>query len=491
MRRLTGIFAGLLMAGASLFPAAAQSAWDYVLNPALERVVIPRAYIPRETVGYIGGEKPFFSAPEDLFIADTGMIYVVDTGNSRIVRMDAEFQVTGIFSGGESPLNRPRGIYVDDFGDMFIADTGNNRIVHLCSQGNFVDEFTRPDSELLSDEYEFKPVKVYMDPIGYLYIINENDYHGFITLDAHNRFRGYVAPTRLHFDVTQLLINTFASREQRERLSRRIPPYHSNFLIHDDGFVYAVTVFTDREQIKRINSVGVNSYTSRTQFADSLFGIDIGYYSYFGEQVDRNNQPIVPMFVDLHVDANGIISAVDAATQRIYQYDQEGRNLAVFGGRGTRTGEFGSVSSIAGDGQGNLYVLDREYGNIQVLEPTRFISMVHQGIHLQYQGRYEEAMIPWEEVLTIAPNYFAARTAMGKIYAKQGQWELSMDAYREGDDRSGYSEAFAKYRHGVFRENFLLTVLGIALAVTAGGLLFGRLKRWADAILSKIIMGRM
>lgn len=468
-----------------------QSPWDYVLDPALDRIAIPKAYIPVRTISVVGGEEPFFASPEDVFIANDGQVYVVDTGNNRVVRLSADLTINGIFDGGESPLNGPKGIYVDSYGDMFIADTQNGRIVHLSSNGVFVDEFVRPDSELLSDEYEFKPTKVFIDPIGIMYIINENDFHGFITIDAQNQFRGYVAPTRLHFDFTQLLINTFATREQRDRLSRRVPPFHSNFLIHDDGFVYATTVFSDREQIKRINSVGINSLTSRTQFADRLFGLDIGSYSFFGERLDRNNQLIVPMFVDLDVDGNGIITAVDSTTQQIYQYDQDGQNLAVFGGRGNRLGRFGSISSIASDAVGNLFVLDRQNNNIQVLQPTRFIQLVHSGISLQYEGRYDEAMVPWEEVLTMAPNYFVARIAMGKILQKQERWEHAMEAYRKGDDRVGFSEAFVNFRHDFFRNNFLLVLVGIIGIVVSIGFVWGSMKKWADSIMHKIITGKV
>ena len=72
-----------------------------------------------------------FSGPADLFERD-GYLYVLDSGNSRIVKTD----IRGSFakkiipaeSGEEIDLTKATGIYVDAKERIFIADSGNNAV---------------------------------------------------------------------------------------------------------------------------------------------------------------------------------------------------------------------------------------------------------------------------------------------------------------------------------------------------------------------------
>ena len=82
-----------------------------------------------------------FSGPHGVFAAAAGHLYIADTGNNRIRRVDG---VTGIittvagtgeqgFSGDSGAAIRarlasPYGVFVDGAGSLYIADTGNNRI---------------------------------------------------------------------------------------------------------------------------------------------------------------------------------------------------------------------------------------------------------------------------------------------------------------------------------------------------------------------------
>ncbi|MDC7235860.1 MAG: hypothetical protein PQJ58_21740 [Spirochaetales bacterium] len=463
---------------------------DYVFNEKWEYSWIPRTYTVDEAFTHLGSAG-FLNGAEDIFAASDGSLYIADTGNHRIVKLNSDFSVAGTYYGpDDSPMNGPRGIFVDDDGDMFIADTENGRILHLGPGGEYVEEFTQPDSQLFSEEYAFRPVKVAVDSLGFLYILNRDDYHGFITMDSMNRFRGYLAPTRLEFSLKQALVRRFASKEQKNQLAKALPPYHSNFYMSQDGSLYTTTVFTPHDQIKRINAVGSNTYTGMIQETSSFMGFTTGTYSYFGEKLtlDKSEQ-VVPMFADVTVDEKGIVTAIDSATQKIYQYDQEGRLLAVFGGPGETRGRFKSLSSITILEDGRLAVLDRELNTLQIFKPNLFISLVHNAISLQYQGRYDEAFEPWQQVININPNYNIALSSMAKLSFKQEDWKASVDRYRDAEDKSGYSEAFAEYRKSLFRNYFFAAVLiVIALSVILVKV-FAMAKRKADSILLKMIQG--
>ncbi len=76
------------------------------------------------------------SAAEDMFVTPDGTIYVADTGNDRIVKLE-NFEV--IASYGEEVLAGPTGIYVDDDGVIYVADAKSNTIVILDKDGNLAE----------------------------------------------------------------------------------------------------------------------------------------------------------------------------------------------------------------------------------------------------------------------------------------------------------------------------------------------------------------
>ena len=85
-----------------------------------------------------------FSAPGGLALDGSGNLYVADSGNNRIRRIDAEGVVTTIagsgpvfsqggYSGDGGPATEaqfalPRGLALDGSGNLYVADSGNQRI---------------------------------------------------------------------------------------------------------------------------------------------------------------------------------------------------------------------------------------------------------------------------------------------------------------------------------------------------------------------------
>ena len=85
--------------------------------------------------------------PTDVLVDGDGNLYIADTGNNRIRKVDSEGVITTVagtgnrghgFDGGpatQTRLNAPTGIALDGDGNLYIADTGNNRIRRVESQG--------------------------------------------------------------------------------------------------------------------------------------------------------------------------------------------------------------------------------------------------------------------------------------------------------------------------------------------------------------------
>ncbi|MBT3272926.1 MAG: tetratricopeptide repeat protein [Spirochaetales bacterium] len=426
---------------------------------------IPVTYVVERVIEDMGPQAGFLREPDDLFIDNSDILYVADRGNDRIVKLDLHGRALNVFTAEDTGgLNNPRGVYVHSDGDLFIADTGNERILHLSPNGDFVEEFTAPETKLLGETFTFDPMKIYINNTGIMHVLKSQ---AFLTMDARNAFRGLVGASHLDFNLGAWIVSSFATGEQKDRLAKRQPPPYSNFVIDANGMIYAAVVKKEEDQIRKINSVGENIYPS---------GI------FYGERIiDEFGVVQLPHFVDIAVDPLGVIYVLEQRSGKIYQYDQEGNNLTVFGGIGDLKGMFSLPTSLEIDSKGYLYVLDANLKNITVFKPTRFIQVVHRAVDFYSRGEYEEALEVWREVLSICSNYALAHKGIGKALLKADQYETSMTAYLKADDQDGYTAAFEEHRHGLFRKYFFLVVLVFAVAIFGLSWAITRLRRRAAA----------
>lgn len=86
-----------------------------------------------------------FDHPKDVTIAD-GVVYVADSLNGRIVRLDAE---TGalIDTFGETHLHQPEGVTVTPSGSVWVADTTWNRLIEFAADGTWRQTFGQLGSD--------------------------------------------------------------------------------------------------------------------------------------------------------------------------------------------------------------------------------------------------------------------------------------------------------------------------------------------------------
>ena len=76
-----------------------------------------------------------FNRPFGIAVDSSGRIYVADTANDRVVRMDdmtgRGWVALGTTGRGAGQFEAPRAIFVDSQGRIYVADTLNNRIVSM------------------------------------------------------------------------------------------------------------------------------------------------------------------------------------------------------------------------------------------------------------------------------------------------------------------------------------------------------------------------
>ncbi len=101
--------------------------------------------------GYSGDDGPAtlaqLNGPRGLAVGAAGNLYIADTGNHRIRRVDPSGIITTVagsngqgFGGDDGPaalaqLNSPFGLAIGSGGSLYIADSGNNRIRRINTSG--------------------------------------------------------------------------------------------------------------------------------------------------------------------------------------------------------------------------------------------------------------------------------------------------------------------------------------------------------------------
>ena len=441
----------LLCCWAGVRPTQAQSIVQpystYTIDSTDRPIPVPEAYVLHQMIDGLSLGIGGFAKPADIYVdRQSDHLYIVDSGNNRIVQLGGDGRVLRQF-GPELGLRNPQGIYhSSEDGSLWIADTGNARVLQLDANAEVLREFGPPQSEALTELGTAAPTKVLVDKRGYIYLL-EGSGVGMIVMDQRNEFRGFFGTTRLGFSTRWLWARYLATGAQREKFLMARPTAHTDMFLADDGFVYTAVAGSSSHQIQKLSPVGVNVFIGR--------GLEQRLYreKIFGERRRALTGEPPVRFVAVAVDADGTVTALDASNGRIYQYDQQRSLLLAFGRTGRGKGEFGLPSQLEVDSRGRLYVLDPARATVYVLRPTQFAASVHRASALQWEGQYAQAAATWEGVLGIASNYELAHSGIGKSSFQLGYWREAMDEYALARDQVGYSLAFHEYRQGLLRQN--------------------------------------
>ncbi len=174
----------------------------YVVDMRNHRI---RQLGPGEDVTTVAGSTPGlvngaladaqFSVPWDIVIDSNGDLFITDTNNHRIRKIDVSTgQVstfagtgsTGVTQGGflngpadQAQFRLPRGIAIDANDNLYIADTGNHRIRKITPDGTVT---TLAGTGVLGlrdgapDEARFRePTGIAVDVNGVVYVVDQNN----------------------------------------------------------------------------------------------------------------------------------------------------------------------------------------------------------------------------------------------------------------------------------------------------------------------------
>ena len=137
--------------------------------------------------GFGGDSGPAVQAqlrgPTGVAVDGAGNLYIADRGNHRIRKVDSAGTITTIVGSGQwgfggdggpadrAQLRRPYGVATDGVGNLYIADTGNQRIRKVDSTGIITTVPSGPATEARLN----RPTGVAVDGAGNLYIADSNN----------------------------------------------------------------------------------------------------------------------------------------------------------------------------------------------------------------------------------------------------------------------------------------------------------------------------
>lgn len=411
-----------------------------------------------------------FKSVSDVFADDNGGIYVLDGDGSAIYILDENYALVNTISavmkdGNSLNFTGAKSIYVSG-GVIYICDTENARVLLCDSTGKYIDSYTVPDSPLIPEDFKYRPLRVATDSYGYVYILSDGSYYGALLFSDKKEFVGFYGANTVKNNILGAIQSAFSrmfvNNAKKSATATSLPFVFSDLCVDKENFVYTATGYTNANQtgqIKKLNpGDGSNVLKSDdVNFTDPYVNISINLGKNYNQDI-----------LSIDVDDNGIIYALDSGYGRVFLYDQYCGLIAAFGGgmhNGAQKGTFVSANALTLSGD-NILVSDSGKNSVTVFEPTDYGKLLMQASAITNEGKYEEALPLWQELIKLDRNCKYAYSGIALAENKLGNYKDAMIHAKEGYDRDTYALAFKEVRNDWIENHFALVAV-IAIAVIA------------------------
>ena len=262
-------------------------------------------------------EKPAgFYNPSGIAIDADGFIYVADTGNNRIQKLDQNGEYVLQWGGpgdGNGELQGPVGVSVGPDGSVYVADTQNHRIQKFDSDGNYISQFGSQGNG--NGELD-TPYAVRFDDEGNIYVVE---------YDPNNRIQ--------KFDQNGNYISQFGS--YGTGAGELYGP--SDMAFDSEGNIYVSEFYNQRIQ---------------------KFSADGEYVSAWGYDGSTANGEFQGPS-GIVIDGQDNVYVADSNNRRVQKFTSDGLFLTKFGSYGLEDNQFIEAAGIALSDDNNLYVVDQ------------------------------------------------------------------------------------------------------------------------------------
>ena len=304
------------------------------------------------TQGYMDGTGTAaqFYSPSGVAVDSSGNVYVADTINNRIRKIDPAGVVTTLAgssagyvddTGTAAKFSSPTGVAVDSSGNVYVADFGNNRIRKIDPAGvvtTFAGSTSGDDDGTGTAAQFYNPYGVAVDSSGHVYVADSNNH----------RIRK-ISPTGV---VTTFAGSSSGNADGTGTAAQFDQPY--GVAVDSSGHVYVADLGNSR--IRKIDPAGV---------VTTLAGSSAGDADGTGSAAQFNSPHGVA------VDSSGNVYVADLGNNRIRKIDPAGV-VTTFAGStsgymdGALTAaKFKDPSGVTVDSSGNVYVADNNNHRIR------------------------------------------------------------------------------------------------------------------------------
>jgi len=487
------------MLTATSFGYTAFNSYNY--NYYGEAIETPSGYTPVKR--YTGADLGVGNIEKgiDLYVSPQNEIYVLDQGSENAVKLhifDANFKHLQTISvltddGEEVFMNAPEGVTVDKEGYIYICDTGNQRLLKIDRSGEIVLRIEEPKSELFDKDFVFKPSKVAIAKNDSIYVISQGALDGIMEFNKYGVFLRYFGAPDVQLSFSDMIslawrkiYRSISGEDADAAFITFVPTEFENLVVDEEGFVYSVvmaTSETNKDQLMKMNFLGNNILDPN---AKSTAKISTALSETYGDLERRGTTSQGNLFNDVAVDDDGFITMLDYNLSKIFEYDPDGNMTFVYSAPGYQFGQLRKKGAmgLAKLGKKTL-VLDQYHGAVTVFDLTKYGRTLHDAINYYDQGKYNEAEDLWVEVLKANANCELAHIGIGKVLYQKGDYESALNHYKLANDRTNYQDAYSLYRESLLADNFdfIMTLLLVLVLLLVFAKIFG--KRIFEAIKNK------
>ena len=123
-----------------------------------------------------------------------------------------------------SQLDAPYDVAVDSLGNIFIADTNNCRIVKMDKDCNLIWEYTKPLDATFDQSQNFLPKKIVVDIAERVYGLCQNINKGLVKFEEDGTFSGFIGANEVSVSMTDYIWKRyFQTKEQRAQTANFVP----------------------------------------------------------------------------------------------------------------------------------------------------------------------------------------------------------------------------------------------------------------------------
>ncbi|MHB1484699.1 MAG: hypothetical protein ACYCYI_08545 [Saccharofermentanales bacterium] len=456
---------------------------NYLYDTNLVAQEEPQAYMPDSLItgGSLGTKE--FDEPMDVFVAPDKRVYIVDSGNNRILILTKDLVLEKIITefdnnGKKDTFNLPSGIFVTKDNVIYLADTQNNRVVVMKEDGSLIKILGKPEVTIFQGDFKYQPIRVAVDSADRVFVVSFNVSEGIIEYDSKGVFQSFFGSIRVKRDVSQIFWRALAEYvpQIKDQLTRNIPTEYSSLCLDEYNFILATAGIVSEKDapifIRRLNPMGIDVLRRNdTKLPPNGDPQMLAY-----NVAEKKVMSTFSKLVDIISRGNGIYSAIDERMGRIFTYNSNGDLMYIFGGSGTLFGQFGrAVALDVYDGQ-NYLVVDNKYNQIVTFKPTRYGQLITDAAAAYYKRDYETAGKNWSEAIKYTAKSRLIYNGYAKYLFKDGDYEDAMKFYKYAKNDKEYSDAYELDRKD-FLDRYFVPIALTLLVLVAAFLIYRKIRK--------------